>query len=65
MKTYTVTETAKLLQLDASRVLQICKDGRLGHTVPRHGRAWVITQDEIDRFIALGPRKAGRPPKQS
>lgn len=62
MKTYTASETAKELDIDQSRVLQLCRAGRLGYTHPKHGKAWVITDCEIARYRSLGPRHAGRPP---
>ena len=62
MKTYTSTEAAKELDIDISRVLQLCRSGRLGYEVPKHGKAWVITDAEIARYRSIGPRHAGRPP---
>lgn len=60
MLTYTSAQTAKILNVDVSRVLKLCKDGRLGITLPRHGKSWVITNDEIEAYRKSGPRKAGR-----
>lgn len=61
MKTFTSTETATQLGIDVSRVLQLCRAGRLGYTLPKHGKAWVITAAEIARYQSLGPRDSGRP----
>jgi len=65
MKTYTTTEAASELQIDGSRVLQLCRAGRLGFTLPKFGRAWVITAHEIARYRALGPQASGRPTKKN
>lgn len=62
-KTYTATETAIELNVDVSRVLFLCRQNRLGYTLPKRGTAWVITQNEIDTYRALGPRKSGPQPK--
>ncbi len=63
MKTYTSAEAAEELQIDVSRVLQLCRAGRMGGT--KFGKAWVITAGEIARYQSLGPRASGRPKKQS
>ncbi len=63
MKTYTATEAAIELGIDVSRVLRLCKAGRLGATHPKHGRAWVITLAEINAYNATGPLASGRPKK--
>ena len=63
MKTYTALEAAIELDVDVSRILLICREGRLGYTLPKHGKAWVITQEEIDRYREIGPLKPGRPRK--
>jgi hypothetical protein len=63
-KTYTVMDAAVELDVDTSRVQKLCRQGRLGYTLPKHGRAWVITQEEIEKYKAIGPLKPpGRPPK--
>lgn len=64
MKTYTALETAKELDIDRSRVLQLCRAGRLGVSQPKHGQAWVITAAEIARYRSVGPKPAGRPVKK-
>lgn len=63
MKQLTVAQAAEILKLHISRVEQLCRTGRLGYTVPRFGKSWVITEDEITQYLASGPRKAGRPRK--
>lgn len=63
MKTYTASEAAKELDLCESRIKLLCKLKRLGYTKPRHGRAWVITQEEIDQYRSIGPLPPGRPEK--
>lgn len=64
MKTYTATEAAAELQIDVSRVLRLCKTKRLGYTLPKFGKAWVITLAEIARYRLAGPRASGRPKKK-
>lgn len=65
MKTFTVIEAAVELNLSESRILRLCRQKRLGQTLPRlHGRFWIITQEEIDAHRAAGPRPAGRPEKK-
>lgn len=61
MKIYTAIECAVELNVDRSRVLFLCKQGRLGYTLPKHGGAWVITQEEIDEYRRIGKKKPGRP----
>lgn len=61
MKTYTASEAAQKLNVDVSRILKLCRDQRLGYSNPKFGRAWVITDAEIARYIALGPNPSGRP----
>lgn len=65
MKLYTALEAASELELDRSRILQLCRAGRLGQTHPKHGQAWVITAAEIARYRSVGPLDAGRPKKKS
>lgn len=62
MKTYTSNEAAAELGIDVSRVLQLCRAGRLGHT--KHGNAWVIKASDIARFRSVGPLPSGRPEKK-
>ena len=64
MKRYTSTEAAAELDLDVSRILQLCRGGRLGYSSPKHGKAWVITAAEIARYREIGPQPPGRPRKQ-
>ena len=59
----TSAEAAEELGIDVSRVLQLCRAGRLGST--KHGRSWVITTAEIHRYTQAGPRPPGRPRKQA
>lgn len=62
----TPNEAAKALDRSLSRIHKLCKDGRLGYSTPKYlGRYWVITQEEIDAFKAVGPLPAGRPEKKS
>lgn len=61
MTILSVAETARLLNVTSSRVRQLCRSGRLGHTHPRHGAAWVITREELGAYLATGPLEAGRP----
>lgn len=63
MKTYTTLQAAVELDIDPSRVLILCKEKRLGYTLPRHGVQWVITDEEIATYRSLGPRPPGRPRK--
>lgn len=62
-KTYTSVEAAVELNVDTSRILYLCRQKRLGYTIPKHGSAWVITQNEIDIYRAIGPKRPGRPKK--
>jgi excisionase family DNA binding protein len=64
VKTYTSTEAAVVLDVDVSRVLTLCREKRLGYTKPRHGRAWVITQTELDNFKRLKPGRKKKPRKK-
>lgn len=61
MKTYTVKEAATDLGIDVSRVQKLCRDRRLGYELPRHGRAWVVTEAEIVKYKQLGSLPVGRP----
>jgi len=60
---YTTLETAVELDVDVSRILLLCRRKRLGYTLPRHGRAWVITAQEIAAYREIGPIKPGPPRK--
>lgn len=61
MTILSVAETARLLNVTSSRVRQLCRSGRLGHTHPRHGAAWVITREELGEYLSTGPLVPGRP----
>ena len=61
MKRYTTNEAAKELDVDVSRILQLCRQRRLGYSTPKHGQAWVITDTEIARYRSIGPKPPGRP----
>ena len=63
-KHYTSTEAAMELGVNSSRILQLCRSGRLGYSLPKHGKAWVITEKEIAEFRLIGPKPAGRPRKE-
>ncbi len=63
MKTYGSIEAAIELNVDRSRILQYCRQGRLGYTLPKVNGAWVITQEELDKHRAEGPRRRGKRPK--
>ena len=63
-RTYTANEAAEELDLTISRIHQFCTAGRLGYTLPKHGRAWVITAHEIARFRSIGELPAGRPKRK-
>lgn len=58
---HTASETAKILGIDVSRVLVLCRSGRLGQSTQRQGKRWIITDEEIATYRELGPRPAGRP----
>lgn len=60
-KFHTAKETAAILSLDVSRVLQLCRKGRLGYSTEKHGKQWVITDVEIARYQNIGPLPSGRP----
>lgn len=49
MSTLTINEAAERLGLSAQRVRQLCKSGLVEASL--HGRAWVITEQAIDRYI--------------
>lgn len=61
MKIYTAIEAAIELNLDYSRVRLLCRNKRLGYTLPKFGKSWRITQEEIDEYRRIGPKKPGRP----
>lgn len=63
MKTFTAKQAAVELDVDVSRLLLICREGRLGYTLPKHGKSWVITEEEIQKYREIGPLKPGRKPK--
>ncbi len=62
--TLTSAKAAAELDLEVSRVLKLCRAGRLGHSRPRHGKAWVITWAEINAYRTKGPLPPGRPKKK-
>lgn len=57
----TASEAAAELELDVSRILQLCRQGRLGYSTAKFGKQWVITRDEIKKYREKGPKKPGRP----
>jgi len=64
-KTLTVIEAAIELDVDTSRIQKLCRQGRLGYTHGKHGRAWIITAEEVAKYKEIGPLKPpGRPPKK-
>ena len=60
MNVLTVTEVARRLSVDPSRVRKLCRTGRLG---TKFGRAWMITEEHVAAYLQAGPRPAGRPAK--
>lgn len=59
---YTSVEAAIELNVDSSRILQLCRKQRLGYTHPkRGGTRWVITEEELQKYREIGPKAAGRP----
>ena len=58
---HTVAQTALILLVDESFVRRLCRQNRLGYTIPREGRAWKITDGEIAKYQEDGPRPVGRP----
>ena len=64
LKPYTTREAAAELAMNLSRVLKLCRDGRLGYTLPRHGRSWMITAEEIAWHREYGTLPPGRPRKK-
>jgi len=63
MNTLSASQVAQRLKIDVSRVVLLCRAGRLGYSLPKSGRAWVITEEELAQYLALGPKKSGRPRK--
>jgi excisionase family DNA binding protein len=63
-KQYTVQEAAMVLGVDSSLIARLCRQRRLGFTIPRHGRAWVITAQELADYSLNGRKRAGRRAKQ-
>lgn len=59
----TSTEAARILNVNQSRIRQLCGSGRI-HAV-KQGRDWWITDAEVERFAAAPRRKAGRPSSKS
>ena len=61
---FTAREAAKELDLDVSRILQLCRAKRLGYSTEKFGKQWVITAKEIAQFKQIGALPAGRPPEE-
>ena len=57
MKLYTCLEAAAILGVNDTRVRVLCRSGRLGR---KHGRAWLITEQDLKRYRAVGPMKPGK-----
>ena len=57
MKLYTCLEAAAVLGVDQTRVRVLCRSGRLGR---KHGRAWLITEKDLKRYLDAGPMKPGK-----
>ena len=57
MKLYTCLEAAAALGVDQTRVRVLCCSGRLGR---KHGRAWMITEQDLKRYQDAGPMKPGK-----
>ena len=57
MKLYTCLEAAAALGVDQTRVRVLCRSGRLGR---KHGRAWMITEQDLKRYQDAGPMKPGK-----
>jgi hypothetical protein len=57
MKLYTCTEAAAALGVTDTRVRVLCRSGRLGR---KHGRAWIITEQDLKRYQNAGPMKPGK-----
>lgn len=62
-KFYTSVQAAAILQLDVSRVLQLCRQKRLGQTSAKFGKQWVISDAEIEEYQRIGKLDGGRPVK--
>ena len=56
----TTTQTAAELDLSESRIVQFCREGRLGRKI---GRNWAISRAQLEAFRAIprrpGPRSIG------
>ena len=57
MKLYTCLEAATILGVTDTRVRVLCSSGRLGR---KHGRAWIITEKDLQRYLDAGPMKPGK-----
>jgi excisionase family DNA binding protein len=57
MKLYTCSEAAAVLGVTDTRVRVLCRSGRLGR---KHGRAWMITEQDLKRYQNAGPMKPGK-----
>lgn len=56
---------ARALGLSEPRILKLCREGRLGYTLPKFGKQWVITSEEVEKYRKTGPLRAGRPKEES
>ena len=56
MKLYTCLEAAEALGVTDRRVRVLCSTGRLGR---KHGRAWLISDDDLTRYRDAGPMTPG------
>lgn len=61
---HSVQKTALILLLDESYVRRLCRQKRLGYTIPREGRKWKITDAEIESYRQADPLPVGRPPNR-
>jgi hypothetical protein len=57
----TPRQAGERLSLSARRILQFCREGRLGQLV---GERYIITSEELRHFEKI-PRKPGRPKNTS
>lgn len=56
-KLLTTVQAAKALKLSRCRVMQFCREGRIGQQI---GRYWLISTKELQAFRAV-KRPPGRP----
>ena len=57
MESYTCLEAAEALGVTDRRVRVLCRTGRLGR---KHGRAWLIYDDDLKQYLDAGPMKPGK-----